>query len=153
MIQVIETNLSIDKDDTIRDHQSRIVEVEDWDTYCKAFEEYNGEVPKTRKELESLPGVGRKTTNVVLSVGFDEPAFAVDTHVERISKRLGFAKKDDTVNDVERKVCRSIPRDRWNKAHHQFIFFGRYFCKAQNPNCKECYLYDMCKDKIKEVRK
>ena len=74
------------------------------------LEEYNGEVPKTRKELESLPGVGRKTTNVVLSVGFDEPAFAVDTHVERISKRLGFAKKDDTVNDVERKVCRSIPR-------------------------------------------
>ena len=72
------------------------------------LEEYNGEVPKTRKELESLPGVGRKTTNVVLSVGFDEPAFAVDTHVERISKRLGFAKKDDTVNDVERKVCRSI---------------------------------------------
>ena len=117
------------------------------------LEEYNGEVPKTRKELESLPGVGRKTTNVVLSVGFDEPAFAVDTHVERISKRLGFAKKDDTVNDVERKVCRSIPRDRWNKAHHQFIFFGRYFCKAQNPNCKECHLYDMCKDKIKEVRK
>ena len=102
------------------------------------LEEYNGEVPKTRKELESLPGVGRKTTNVVLSVG---------------SKRLGFAKKDDTVNDVERKVCRSIPRDRWNKAHHQFIFFGRYFCKAQNPNCKECHLYDMCKDKIKEVRK
>ena len=117
------------------------------------LEEYNGEVPKTRKELESLPGVGRKTTNVVLSVGFDEPAFAVDTHVERISKRLGFAKKDDTVNDVERKVCRSIPRDRWNKAHHQFIFFGRYFCKAQNPNCKECHLYYMCKDKIKEVRK
>ena len=74
-------------------------------------------------------------------------------YVERISKRLGFAKKDDTVNDVERKVCRSIPRDRWNKAHHQFIFFGRYFCKAQNPNCKECHLYDMCKDKIKEVRK
>ena len=108
---------------------------------------------ETRKELESLPGVGRKTTNVVLSVGFDEPAFAVDTHVERISKRLGFAKKVDTVNDVERKVCRSIPRDRWNKAHHQFIFFGRYFCKAQNPNCKECHLYDMCKDKIKEVRK
>ena len=115
--------------------------------------DYNGKVPNDRKYLESLPGVGRKTTNVVLSVGFDEPAFAVDTHVERISKRLGFAKKDDTVNDVERKVCRSIPRDRWNKAHHQFIFFGRYFCKAQNPNCKECHLYDMCKDKIKEVRK
>ena len=112
-------------------------------------ENYQGEVPCTRKELESLPGVGRKTTNVVLSVGFNVPAFAVDTHVERISKRLGFAKKDDTVQDVERKVCRSIERSRWNKAHHQFIFFGRYFCKAQNPNCKECHLYDMCKEKRK----
>ncbi len=112
-------------------------------------ENYQGEVPCTRKELESLPGVGRKTTNVVLSVGFNVPAFAVDTHVERISKRLGFAKKDDTVQDVERKVCRSIERSLWNKAHHQFIFFGRYFCKAQNPNCKECHLYDMCKEKRK----
>lgn len=115
-------------------------------------ENYQGEVPCTRKELESLPGVGRKTTNVVLSVGFNVPAFAVDTHVERISKRLGFAKKDDTVQDVERKVCRSIERSRWNKAHHQFIFFGRYFCKAQNPNCKECHLYDMCKEKKKVGR-
>ena len=112
-------------------------------------ENYQGEVPCTRKELESLPGVGRKTTNVVLSVGFNVPAFAVDTHVERISKRLGFAKKDDTVQDVERKVCCSIERSSWNKAHHQFIFFGRYFCKAQNPNCKECHLYDMCKEKRK----
>ena len=116
-------------------------------------QKYHGEVPSTLEELTSLAGVGRKTANVVISEGFQVPAIAVDTHVERISKRLGFAKKDDTVNDVERKVCRSIPRDRWNKAHHQFIFFGRYFCKAQNPNCKECHLYDMCKDKIKEVRK
>lgn len=113
-------------------------------------ENYHGEVPSTRKELENLPGVGRKTTNVVLSVGFHVPAFAVDTHVERISKRLGFAKKDDSVQDVERKVCRSIERSRWNKAHHQFIFFGRYFCKAQKPNCKECHLYDMCKERRKQ---
>ena len=113
-------------------------------------ENYHGEVPSTRKELENLPGVGRKTTNVVLSVGFNVPAFAVDTHVERISKRLGFAKKDDSVQDVERKVCRSIERSRWNKAHHQFIFFGRYFCKAQKPNCKECHLYDMCKERRKQ---
>lgn len=109
-------------------------------------ESYQGEVPNNRKDLESLPGVGRKTANVVLSVGFDVPAFAVDTHVERISKRLGFAKKDDSVSDVERKVCRSIKRSKWNKAHHQFIFFGRYFCKAQSPNCKECKLKDMCKE-------
>lgn len=109
-------------------------------------ESYQGEIPNNRKDLESLPGVGRKTANVVLSVGFDVPAFAVDTHVERISKRLGFAKKDDSVSDVERKICRSIERNRWNKAHHQFIFFGRYFCKAQSPNCKECKLKDMCKE-------
>lgn len=113
------------------------------------YKEYNGQVPSSRKELESLPGVGRKTTNVVLSVGFNQPAFAVDTHVERISKRLGFAKKDDDVLTVEKKVCRSIKKDRWNKAHHQFIFFGRYFCKAQNPNCQQCQLFDMCKDDIK----
>ena len=111
--------------------------------------EYHGEVPSTRKELEGLPGVGRKTTNVVLSVGFHVPAFAVDTHVERISKRLGFAKKDDDVLTVEKKVCRSIKKNTWNKAHHQFIFFGRYFCKAQNPNCQQCRLFDMCKDDIK----
>ena len=117
------------------------------------IDKYDGKVPSVQKELESLPGVGRKTANVVRSVAFDIPAFAVDTHVERISKRLGFAKKDDNVLNVEKKLCRSIPKERWNKAHHQFIFFGRYFCKAQNPNCKECHLYDMCKDKIKEVRK
>lgn len=119
----------------------------------KILNDYEGQVPNQRKDLESLPGVGRKTTNVVLSVGFNVPAFAVDTHVERISKRLGFAKKDDDVLTVEKKVCRSIPKNQWNKAHHQFIFFGRYFCKAQNPNCQECQLYDMCKDKIKEKKR
>ncbi|WP_294581398.1 endonuclease III [uncultured Thomasclavelia sp.] len=114
------------------------------------LENFDGKVPSDQKELESLPGVGRKTANVVRSVAFDIPAFAVDTHVERISKRLGFAKKDDSVLTVEKKLCRSIPRTRWNKAHHQFIFFGRYFCKATNPNCQECKLVDMCKDPIKK---
>ena len=113
------------------------------------IEEYDGKVPSAQKELESLPGVGRKTANVVRSVVFDIPAFAVDTHVERIAKRLGFAKKDDNVLTVEKKLCRSIERSRWNKSHHQFIFFGRYFCKATNPNCQECKLSDMCKDPIK----
>lgn len=116
------------------------------------IEQFNGVVPSGQKELESLPGVGRKTANVVRSVAFDIPAFAVDTHVERISKRLGFAKKDDTVLMVEKKLCRSIQKERWNKAHHQFIFFGRYFCKAMNPNCQECKLKDMCKDQIKNKR-
>jgi endonuclease-3 len=114
------------------------------------IEEFNGKVPSVQKELESLPGVGRKTANVVRSVAFDIPAFAVDTHVERISKRLGFAKKEDSVLTVEKKLCRSIDRSRWNKSHHQFIFFGRYFCKATNPNCQECKLSDMCKDPIKK---
>ena len=76
----------------------------------------NDIVPSEQKELESLPGVGRKTANVVRSVAFDIPAFAVDTHVERISKRLGFAKKDDSVLNVEKKLCRSIPKERWNKS-------------------------------------
>lgn len=114
------------------------------------IDEYNGIVPSDQKKLESLPGVGRKTANVVRSVAFDIPAFAVDTHVERIAKRLGFAKKEDSVLNVEKKLCRSIPRKLWNKSHHQFIFFGRYFCKASNPNCKECKLFDMCKDSIKK---
>lgn len=114
------------------------------------IEEYDGKVPSDQKDLESLPGVGRKTANVVRSVVFDIPAFAVDTHVERIAKRLGFAKKDDNVLTVEKKLCRSIERSRWNKSHHQFIFFGRYFCKATNPNCQECKLSDMCKDPIKK---
>ncbi len=113
-------------------------------------EQYHGEVPCSRKALESLPGVGRKTTNVVLSVGFHIPAFAVDTHVERIAKRLGFAKSDASVEMVERNMKRYIDRSRWTKTHHQFIFFGRYFCKAINPSCKQCKLIDMCKDKEKQ---
>ncbi len=116
-------------------------------------EDYNGEVPNNRKALESLPGVGRKTTNVVLSVAFNHPALAVDTHVDRISKRLKLAKKEDSVLAVERKLCLAIPRHQWNKAHHQFIFFGRYFCKATNPNCQECPLFDLCVDPIKYKRK
>ncbi len=110
-------------------------------------DEYKGVVPSEHKLLTKLPGVGRKTANVVQSVAFDIPAFAVDTHVERISKRLGFAKKDDSVLIVERKVTKSIAKSKWNKAHHQFIFFGRYFCKATNPNCVECQLIDICKEK------
>lgn len=113
----------------------------------KLLEEFNGEVPSDHEALTSLPGVGRKTANVVQSVGFDIPAFAVDTHVERISKRLKFAKNTDSVLMVEKKVTKAIPRDKWNKAHHQFIFFGRYFCKAQNPNCKECKISDLCRKK------
>lgn len=115
--------------------------------------DFNGIVPKTHQELETLPGVGRKTANVVLSVAFGQPAFAVDTHVERISKRLKLAKKDDSVLDVERKLCKVIPKDRWIKTHHQFIFFGRYFCKATSPSCQDCPLYDICVDPIRLKKK
>ena len=117
----------------------------------KLIEDFDGKVPSTQKELESLPGVGRKTANVIRSVAFDQPAFAVDTHVERIAKRLGFAKEEDSVLTVEMKLNKSIPKKYWSKCHHQFIFFGRYFCKAQNPNCKECPLVDLCKEKNKKL--
>lgn len=117
------------------------------------IERFDGKVPQTIEELTSLPGVGKKTANVVVSVAFGVPAFAVDTHVERISKRLGFAKKEDSVQVVEKKLMKAIPKDRWIKCHHQFIFFGRYFCKSMNPSCYECPLYDICREpKRKEIK-
>ncbi|WP_295097016.1 endonuclease III [uncultured Catenibacterium sp.] len=112
---------------------------------------FNGVVPASHKELITLPGVGRKTANVVMAEGFGYPAIAVDTHVERISKRLGFAKADDTVLTVEKKLMKTIPKNRWIKTHHQMIFFGRYHCKAMSPHCKECPLVDICKEKNKKL--
>lgn len=106
--------------------------------------QYDGNVPKTMEQLTALPGVGRKTANVVQSVAFNIPAFAVDTHVHRISKRLKFSKYDDDVYQTELKLRRKINRHRWNKAHHLMIFFGRYFCKAKNPNCGDCQLKKYC---------
>lgn len=108
---------------------------------------FNGVVPASHDALISLPGVGRKTANVVMAEGFGYPAIAVDTHVERISKRLGFAKPEDTVLTVEKKLMKTIPKNRWIKTHHQMIFFGRYHCKAMSPHCKECPLVDICKEK------
>lgn len=108
--------------------------------------EYHGEVPSDMKNLTKLAGVGRKTANVVQSVWFDIPAFAVDTHVARISKRLGLAKPDDDVVAIERKLKRKIDRNRWNKGHHLFIFFGRYFCTARNPQCDQCPFTDICRE-------
>ena len=113
--------------------------------------DYDGVVPSTMKQLTSLAGVGRKTANVVLSVAFNIPAIAVDTHVDRISKRLGLSKSQDNVLEVETKLKRKIKRDRWNRAHHLFIFFGRYFCTAKNPKCKECPFIDICKEKKKNI--
>jgi endonuclease-3 len=108
------------------------------------LEQYGGQIPERHEELTKLPGVGRKTANVVVSNAFDVPAIAVDTHVERVSKRLGTAKPDDTVLEVERKLMKWIPREEWTLAHHRFIFFGRYHCKAQNPQCAVCPLLDVC---------
>lgn len=106
--------------------------------------DHNGIVPNDRKYLESLSGVGRKTVNVFLSEYYGVPAIAVDTHVERVSKRLKLAKSNATVTEVEQSLMKKIPKDRWIKTHHQFIFFGRYHCKAINPNCKECKLKHLC---------
>lgn len=108
-------------------------------------EEYHGVVPKNRQALESLPGVGRKTTNVVLSEGFRIPAIAVDTHVERVAKRLKLAYLKDTVYEVEVKLMRKFPKQKWHALHHQLIFFGRYHCKAKNPECDGCPLKKVCR--------
>ena len=109
------------------------------------LEEQNGIVPDNRSYLESLPGVGRKTTNVVLSILYNEPCIAVDTHVSRVSKRLGFAKENDDVLIIEKKLTKKIPKDSLNKMHHQLVLFGRYYCKAQSPSCDTCQLQEMCK--------
>ena len=116
----------------------------------KLVNECNGKVPNNREYLESLPGVGRKTTNVVLSNLFDVPAIAVDTHVERVSKRLRLANKNDDVVVVEKKLMKKIPEYLWSKSHHQLVLFGRYICKARNPLCDDCLFYDDCKFKDKK---
>ena len=115
------------------------------------IERFNGEVPRTREELVSLAGVGRKTANVVMSVAFNIPAFAVDTHVERISKRLQICRQKDTVLEVEETLCRKIPKELWSRAHHWMIFFGRYHCVARKPKCHECPLLEMCAFGQREV--
>lgn len=121
---------------------------------CRTLiEDYNGEVPQTKEELVKLAGVGRKTANVVASIAFNEPAIAVDTHVERVSKRLGICKWKDSVVEVENTLMRKVPRDEWSVTHHRMIFFGRYHCKARNPNCPECPLLDICREGKKRMKK
>ena len=105
--------------------------------------ERNGEVPNDYDYLVSLPGVGRKTANVVLSEGFNVPRIAVDTHVLRVSNRLGIISSDDVLK-VEEKLMEIFPKECWHKLHHRMIFFGRYMCKAKNPLCQECPFIDIC---------
>ena len=114
---------------------------------------FNGVVPSSYKDLMSLAGVGRKTANVVRSVAFDIPSFAVDTHVDRVSKRLGLAKPYDSVEKVEEKLKRKIDRDRWNQGHHDFIFFFRFLCTARHPQCQKCPFTSFCrKDKLEAYK-
>lgn len=116
------------------------------------LDEYDGVVPKTREELVRLPGVGRKTANVVMSVAFGVPAIAVDTHVERVSKRLAFCRWKDSVLEVEKTLMMKIPEEEWSDTHHRLIFFGRYHCKAQNPRCPECPLLEVCREGKKRMK-
>ncbi|MEK9198064.1 endonuclease III [Ureibacillus sp. 179-F W5.1 NHS] len=119
----------------------------------KVITDFNGEIPQSREQLVTLPGVGRKTANVVLSVAFNIPALAVDTHVERVSKRLGLCRLKDTVLEVEETIMKKTPKENWSKTHHQLIFFGRYHCKAQNPQCHTCPLLDICREGQKRLKK
>lgn len=111
----------------------------------RLVDEYHGIVPNNRDFLESLPGVGRKTTNVLLSNLFEEQAFAVDTHVERVAKRLGLADPDDAVLEVEKKLCEFFKDESYLRLHHQLLLFGRHHCTSRNPNCTNCRFKDICK--------
>lgn len=113
------------------------------------YDEWNGIVPRDREVLLNFPGVGRKTINVFLSEFYNEPAIAVDTHVERISKRLGLAYKNDDVLKIEQKLMKKFSREVWGKRHLQMVLFGRYHCKAVKPCCSECKLVEICKEKKK----
>lgn len=117
------------------------------------IEQHGGQVPDTYEELVKLPGVGRKTANVVVSNAFGVPAIAVDTHVERVAKRLALANWKDSVLEVEKKLMKRVPREEWTITHHRLIFFGRYHCKAQAPQCDICPLLDLCREGKKRMRK
>ncbi|MGG3736995.1 endonuclease III [Aeribacillus pallidus] len=117
------------------------------------IDSFRGEVPKDRDTLMTLPGVGRKTANVVVSVAFGIPAIAVDTHVERVSKRLGICRWKDSVLEVEKTLMKKVPKEEWAITHHRMIFFGRYHCKAQNPQCPVCPLNDLCREGKKRLKK
>ena len=116
------------------------------------LKDYQGIVPTDRDELMKFPGVGRKTANVVVSVAFGVQAIAVDTHVERVSKRLGFCRWKDSVLEVENTLMKKVPEDEWSVTHHRMIFFGRYHCKAQNPQCSTCPLLNLCREGKKRMK-
>jgi len=112
------------------------------------LDKHNGEVPRDRESLEALPGVGRKTANVVLNTAFGEPTIAVDTHIFRVSNRTGLA-PGKTPLQVENKLLKVVPAEYMHDAHHWLILHGRYTCKARKPNCPECIVRDLCSFKSK----
>lgn len=116
----------------------------------KLVEEYDGKVPTDRDVLITFPGVGRKTINVFLSEFYNYPAIAVDTHVERVSKRLNLANSTDDVLTIEKKLMKFYDKEKWAKRHLQMVLFGRYYCKAKKPECTNCKLKEICKEKRKE---
>lgn len=114
------------------------------------IKEHNGEVPQTREELEALPGVGRKTANVVLNTAFGQETMAVDTHIFRVSNRTGLAPGKNVV-EVEHKLLKNVPKQYMKDAHHWLILHGRYTCIARKPKCGECIIQDLCAFKDKNI--
>ncbi len=113
---------------------------------CKILKEkYNGNIPEDIESLTKLPGIGRKTANVIIGVGFGKPAIIVDTHVKRVSKRLGLT-KETSPEKIEFDLQKKIPEDYWTKFSLSLILHGRYICKAKNPKCKDCFLKDECEE-------
>ena len=110
----------------------------------KLVADFNGEVPNTMEQLTSLPGVGRKTANVILAVAFNKPAMPVDTHVFRVANRLALVKNSKTPEETERQLTKHIAPEILSQAHHWFLLFGRYTCTARNPKCNDCGLSDIC---------
>lgn len=111
----------------------------------KILLDFSGTIPNTQEDLESLPGVGRKTANVYLAELYHIPRIAVDTHVSRVSIRLGFVKPNSNPLVIEKQLMKVYPKELWISLHHKFIFFGRYFCTARKPKCKSCPIIEYCK--------
>lgn len=116
-------------------------------------EKFDGQVPSNIDDLLTIPGVGRKTANVILAVVFNQAAMAVDTHVFRVSNRLGLTNNSKTPLQTEKTLMRHLPKEVVPKAHHWLILHGRYICKARKPDCEGCYLADICKTRQKELSK
>lgn len=117
----------------------------------RLVDEFDGGVPTDREVLESFPGIGRKTVNVFLSEFYNVPTIAVDTHVERVSKRLKMAYMTDDVVNIEKKLMKKFDKSVWGRRHLQLVLFGRYYCKAVKPECKNCQLKDICREKKKNL--